>query len=81
MTHILIESAGWAGAVLILLSYILLSTGRLHGQSTVYQWMNVVGSAGFVLNSSWNGAIPSAALNVVWMGIGLFTLWRIRAAR
>lgn len=81
MTHLLIESAGWAGAALILLSYVLLSSGRLHGQSTVYQWMNVAGSAGFVLNSSWNGAIPSAALNVVWMGIGLFTLWRIRAAR
>ena len=80
MTHILIEVVGWTGAALILASYILLSTGRLHGRSAIYQWMNVVGSAGFVINSTWNGAIPSAALNVVWMGMGLFTLWRIRAA-
>ena len=28
--------------------------------------MNVVGAAGFVLNSGYNGALPSAGLNVVW---------------
>ena len=81
MTDTLIEIIGCAGAALILASYILLSNGRLHGQSRVYQWMNVVGAAGFVLNSGWNGAIPSAALNVVWMAMGLFTLWRLRPAR
>lgn len=81
MTDTLIEIIGWTGAALILASYILLSNGRLHGQSRVYQWMNVVGAADFVLNSGWNGAIPSAALNVVWMAMGLFTLWRLRPAR
>ncbi|RJT22591.1 hypothetical protein D5I55_12225 [Chakrabartia godavariana] len=81
MSTILIEAIGWAGAALILASYILLSTGRLHGQSAIYQWMNVFGSVGFVVNSGWNGAIPSVALNIVWMAMGLFTLWRIRAAR
>lgn len=81
MTDIIIEIIGWVGAALILASYILLSNGKLHGQSPTYQWMNVVGAAGFVLNSGWNGAIPSAALNVVWMAMGLFTLWRIRPAR
>ncbi|MEO6311473.1 MAG: hypothetical protein ABIO47_04250 [Sphingomicrobium sp.] len=43
--------------------------------------MNVAGAAGFILNSGWNGAIPSAALNVVWMLIGGFALWRIWAKR
>ena len=81
MTDILIEALGWAGAALILASYILLSNGRLQGQSAVYQWMNVGGSIGLVINSGWNGAIPSVALNFVWMAMGLFTLWRIRTAR
>jgi hypothetical protein len=40
--------------------------------------MNVAGSAGFVVNSGWNGALPSAALNAVWMVIGILTLWQIR---
>jgi hypothetical protein len=42
--------------------------------------MNIVGAAGFIVNSGWNGALPSAALNVVWLCIGLYTLlWRRRA--
>lgn len=76
---IAIEIIGWLGAALILVAYLLLSTGRLGGRSRAYQWMNVVGALFFVANSGWNGAIPSAALNVVWMGIGLVTLWRVRA--
>lgn len=76
--RIAIEIVGWTGAALILVAYLLLSAGRLTGQSRIYQWLNVAGAAAFVLNSGWNGAIPSATLNVIWMGIGLFTLWRIR---
>lgn len=79
--HYLIEIVGWVGAVLILGAYALLSMGKLHGRSPWYQWMNVVGSAGFVVNSGWNGAYPSAALNVVWMGIGAWVLIRNRATK
>lgn len=75
--RVLIEVAGWTGAGLILVAYLLLSTGRVTGQSRLYQWMNVVGAACFIVNSGWNGAIPSAALNVVWLLIGGVTLWRI----
>lgn len=77
-TKLGIEIIGWGGAALILAAYLLLSTGRLDGRSRLYQWMNVVGAAGFVLNSGWNGALPSAVLNVIWMGIGLLTLWQVR---
>lgn len=77
MLNVLIETAGWGGAVLILASYILVSMGKLEGRSAAYQWMNVVGSAGFVVNSGWHGAIPSTALNVVWLAVGLFTLWTL----
>ena len=74
---ILIEIIGWTGAGLFLLSYILVSTGRLQGQSRTYQWLNVVGAIGFVINSGWNGAYPSAAVNVIWALIGLVTLWQL----
>jgi hypothetical protein len=77
--EIAVEVAGWAGAMLILLAYLLLSAGKLTGQSVVYQAMNVVGAAGFIINGWWHGAIPSAALNVLWMLIGtvaLIRLWR-----
>ena len=76
--HFAIEGAGWLGAALILLAYGLLSSGRLDGKSAVYQWMNVVGSVGVIINSGYNGAIPSVALNVVWMVIGFVALYRYR---
>ncbi|PLK27313.1 hypothetical protein [Novosphingobium sp. TH158] len=80
MLELFIEACGWIAALLILGSYILVSMGRLSGQSRAYQWMNVVGAAGFVVNSGWHGAIPSTALNVVWLAVGLVTLWRIASA-
>ena len=66
---------------LILGSYVLVSTGRLEGRSRTFQWMNVAGAAGFVVNSGWHGAIPSTALNVVWLGVWLGTLWTLRSGR
>jgi hypothetical protein len=73
----LIEAAGWIGASLILGAYILLSAGKMQGNSPTYQWMNVIGAAGFILNSGYHGAIPSVAINVLWIAIGGFALWRI----
>ena len=67
--------------MLILLAYLLLSLGRLTGQSILYQAMNVVGAAGFAVNGWWHGALPSASLNVIWLMIGVFALWRIKARR
>lgn len=83
-TELAVEIVGWTGAGLILLAYLLLSMGKVTGQSPHYQWMNVAGAAGFVVNGWWHGALPSTALNVVWMGIGLVALsgiWRKRRAR
>ena len=78
---IFMEVVGWIGAVLILAGYGLLSAGKLDAKSPAYQWLNVVGAAGFIANSSWNGAWPSAALNVIWVGIGAVALLRIFASR
>ncbi|HEY4071336.1 MAG TPA: hypothetical protein VGM04_07255 [Sphingomicrobium sp.] len=72
-----VEFAGWAGALLILFAYLLLSMGRLTGQSLTYQIMNIVGAIGFVINGWWHGAMPSAALNVLWLLIGALASWRI----
>ena len=71
---ILMEVVGWIGGTLILAGYFLLTNGKLDAKSPTYQWLNVVGALGFIANSSWNGAWPSAALNVIWVGIGVVAL-------
>ena len=76
-----VEVVGWLGASLILGAYLLLSMGRVTGQSIAYQAMNAVGAAGFIVNGWWHGAIPNTALNVVWMIIAGIALWRIARRR
>ena len=75
---IAIEVIGWIGALLIISAYALLSAGKLRGDSKLYHFMNIFGAVGFVVNSGWNGALPSAALNAVWIGIGGYALLRQR---
>ena len=75
--EIAVEVAGWAGAALILFAYLLVTIGRLTGQSPAFQWMNLLGAAGFIVNGWWHGAIPSASLNVIWMLIAAVALWRL----
>jgi hypothetical protein len=62
---------------MILAAYLLVSIGRLGAQSILFQSLNVVGAAGFTINGWWHGALPSAALNILWMLIGAISLWRI----
>jgi len=71
-----IEAAGWIGAVLVLAGYGLASAGRLDGRSPLFQWLNLIGAAGFVINTAWHGAIPSMVLNIIWCAIALVTLLR-----
>lgn len=76
--ELLIEIVGWIGAGLILLGYALVSTGRVEPRSRPFQLMNLFGAAGFVVNSAFHGAWPSAILNVIWIGIAAVSLARLR---
>jgi hypothetical protein len=75
----LIEVIGWAGALLVLVAYGLVSAERLSSRSMTYQTLNIGGAIGLVINSAWNGAIPSAILNLIWIGIGGYALAARRA--
>jgi hypothetical protein len=78
--NLLVEIIGWLGAAFVLAAYGLLSARRLSSQSSAYQVLNVAGAVGLVINAAWNGAIPSAAVNVIWLGIGVHALRRIGQA-
>lgn len=79
--NIFVEIVGWTGALLVLGAYLGVSSGRMTGGSAVFQGMNALGAALFVLNTWWHGAIPSMVLNIIWSGIGVAALWRIACAR
>lgn len=74
--QILVEALGWTGGALILLAYALLSAEKIDARSKTYQLLNIVGAAGFIVNSGFKGAYPSAVLNVIWVAIGVYALAR-----
>jgi hypothetical protein len=78
MFKLIIEVIGWAAAAMMLSAYLLLTAGKIIASSRLYQWLNVLSGAGFIINSGWNGAYPSAFINVVWMMIGLYGVSRHR---
>ncbi len=76
---ILIDVAGWAGVVVLLIAYGLVSTKHIEGDSAPYQWLNIVGAAMLIVNSFFYGAHPSVVINVIWIGIAFYALWRKRS--
>jgi uncharacterized membrane protein len=79
--HTFIEILGWLGASLILGAYALISSAKLAANSALYQWMNVVGATGFMVNGGYHGAWPSFGLNVIWLAIAIIALRRNARAR
>jgi hypothetical protein len=77
---IAVAVVGWLGAALILGAYMLLSLGKVTSSSGTYQWTNLVGAMGLAANSYWNGAYPSVGLNVVWMAVGAYALFKAARA-
>jgi hypothetical protein len=66
-----VEIAGWVGAGLLILAYALASWERIAPRSLAYQLLNLAGSVLVLLNSACNHAIPSVAVNLFWMLVGL----------
>jgi fatty acid desaturase len=78
--EILIEIIGWFGSILIVGSYALNLRGKLEATSNTYIWSNIIGAVCFATNSFSHGAMPSVAVNIVWIGFAIETLWRNRKA-
>jgi hypothetical protein len=77
-TVIVINVVGWVGMALLISAYALVTAGRLHGPGLTFQLMNLFGGGFLMVNSAYYGAWPSAALNLVWVVIGLVGLSRAR---
>lgn len=75
--ELIIDILGWIGVAALLLAYGLLSLGKLAGHGAIYQALNVVGSGLLIINSYYYRAMPSVAVNVFWILIGLVSLGRV----
>jgi len=74
--RLIIDILGWIGSVLVVGAYALNISGRLHATTKAYLWANLVGSAFLIVNTLTYGAIPSAMVNIIWVGIALWGMFK-----
>ena len=67
---------GWIGAALYLSAYALVSLKKVEGDSLLFQGINIVAGVFLITNTFYWKAYPSAVLNIAWIGIAVYTLWR-----
>ncbi len=72
--QIIVDICGWIAAVLFLIAYVMVSKQIIKGNSVAFQLLNLIGALLFIINSGYYGAYPSAALNIIWVFIGINTL-------
>lgn len=81
---LIIDIVGWIGAALILVAYFLVSTKRVEGNAFFYQWLNIFGSIFLIVNTFYYKAFPSTFVNIIWIGIAIYSLngaYRIRKSQ
>jgi hypothetical protein len=73
-SYVWFDVIGWAGAAALLVAYAMVSFRKLEGNSTAYQFLNIAGSLLLAVNTISYGAYPSSFVNMIWIGIAVFSI-------
>jgi hypothetical protein len=68
------DAIGWSGAAALLVAYAMVSSKKLEGDSTAFQFLNIVGSLLLAVNTVFYRAYPSSFVNMIWIGIAVFSI-------
>jgi hypothetical protein len=69
-----VDIIGWAGMIVLVSAYLLVSNNKIDAQTKTYQGLNIFASTCLIINTGYYGAYPAMTLNVVWVLMGLFFL-------
>jgi hypothetical protein len=72
--HVWFDAIGWLGAAALLVAYAMVSSKKLEGTSTAYQFLNIAGSLLLAANTIFYQAYPSSFVNLIWTGIAVFSI-------
>lgn len=70
------DSLGWLGALLFLISYLLLIIKKWSATSFIFHLFNLLGGVFLFLSAMYDHSYPSAYINIAWAFIaayGIFT--------
>lgn len=62
---------------MIVAAYGFVSFAFIEARSFSYQFLNIGGATGILLNAFWHKAYPSFALNVVWFLIAAVSIFKL----
>ena len=71
------ELIGWLGAVSYIIGYFLLSTKKLSSDQIIYHALNALGGICLVVNSVFLNDSPNFVVNLIWMGIAIYSIIQI----
>ena len=74
---VLIEYIGWIGVSLLLLNYVLLSSGLITGQSYFYHGMSLIGSLSLGFEAWHKRDRQPAVLNFIFVSIAIYAIARL----
>jgi hypothetical protein len=74
--RVVFDGLGWIGAVVVLVPYALVSTGRLAGTTSTFRTLNIVGGLLLLVDAWYHLNYPSVAVNALWIVIGLYAMRR-----
>ena len=72
----IVKLCGWIGMICLLISYYLISKGKVKGRSKVYHGLNLVGSVGLTIDAFSGGVWSIVVLNIIWAIIAVKSLLR-----
>ena len=70
-----------AGVGCVLVAYFLLQSGRMAATAPAYSWLNIAGSSAILVSLTHAFNLSSFVIQVAWIAISLWGLWRARSAR
>ena len=69
-----LDLLGWLGGGMAAVAYVLVSTRRVVPDAALFQGLNIVGAMMLGAAAFHSGAVPSAAMNGVWILFGMQSL-------
>ena len=69
--HVIIDTIGWMGSVLVLAAYGLNSYQKIKSDSLLFLLLNLFGGIFLIIYSTYKSAYANTFINVVWVIIAI----------
>ncbi len=76
----IVDIIGWVGSALVVLAYAMNLYKKLEADTLPYYLLNIIGSICLIVNTIYHHAIPSAAVNIVWVLLAVVAIMKKKPA-